>query len=226
MSDPAPTLRVIGIEKSFPGVQALKRASLDVHRGEIHGLVGENGAGKSTLMRVLAGVFRPTAGESCSTRRPSSSRALAMRTITGSRWSIRTLGWSRTLMSRRIFGLAASRGVVSSSTDDASKLRPSNSRPPRVADSPRCVGAKPRFRRTADRGDRACTHDRSAVPDPRRADLRSRPRRDGEAVRHSPPAPRGGKSLIFISHRLAGGALARRPDHGDEGRRGGRHSRA
>ena len=63
MSDPAPALRVIGIEKSFPGVQALKRASLDVHRGEIHGLVGENGAGKSTLMRVLAGVFRPTAGE-------------------------------------------------------------------------------------------------------------------------------------------------------------------
>ena len=63
MSDPAATLRVIGIEKSFPGVLALKGVSLDVHRGEIHGLVGENGAGKSTLMRVLAGFFRPTAGQ-------------------------------------------------------------------------------------------------------------------------------------------------------------------
>ena len=63
MSEPAAALRVIGIEKSFPGVLALKGVSFDVHRGEIHGLVGENGAGKSTLMRVLAGFFRPTAGQ-------------------------------------------------------------------------------------------------------------------------------------------------------------------
>jgi ribose transport system ATP-binding protein len=62
MTNSASALRVVGIEMRFPGVLALRGASFDVHRGEIHGLVGENGAGKSTLMRVLAGFHRPSAG--------------------------------------------------------------------------------------------------------------------------------------------------------------------
>jgi putative multiple sugar transport system ATP-binding protein len=45
------------ITKTFSGVAALKNVSLDVDRGEIHGIVGENGAGKSTLMNVLSGVY-------------------------------------------------------------------------------------------------------------------------------------------------------------------------
>ncbi|WP_424922792.1 sugar ABC transporter ATP-binding protein [Aeromicrobium phragmitis] len=40
----------------------LRGASLDVHPGEVVGLVGENGAGKSTLMKILAGVHEPDAG--------------------------------------------------------------------------------------------------------------------------------------------------------------------
>jgi len=55
-------MRVEDISKSFGVVQALRRVSLDVRRGEILALVGENGAGKSTLMRILEGVFTPDHG--------------------------------------------------------------------------------------------------------------------------------------------------------------------
>lgn len=51
------------ISKSFSGVQALKDASLNLNKGEIHVLIGENGAGKSTLMKVLLGLYTADSGE-------------------------------------------------------------------------------------------------------------------------------------------------------------------
>ena len=57
-----PLLEVIGLQKHFGGVQALKGVDLKVRAGEVHGLVGANGAGKSTLIRILAGVTLPDAG--------------------------------------------------------------------------------------------------------------------------------------------------------------------
>ena len=56
-------LRVAGVSKAFPGVQALSDVSLDVKQGEILALVGENGAGKSTLIHILAGAYHPDAGQ-------------------------------------------------------------------------------------------------------------------------------------------------------------------
>jgi inositol transport system ATP-binding protein len=55
-------LKMTGISKHFPGVQALDNVSLEVAPGEIHGLLGENGAGKSTLLKILSGAYHPDAG--------------------------------------------------------------------------------------------------------------------------------------------------------------------
>ncbi|MCE1195939.1 sugar ABC transporter ATP-binding protein, partial [bacterium] len=48
--------------KSFPGVRALDKVSIEVRRGTVHGIVGENGAGKSTLMKILSGVYQKDSG--------------------------------------------------------------------------------------------------------------------------------------------------------------------
>ena len=58
-----PLLEMRGIDKRFPGVQALNDVSLDLHLGEVHVLLGENGAGKSTLIKVLSGAYPPDSGE-------------------------------------------------------------------------------------------------------------------------------------------------------------------
>ncbi len=55
-------LQMVDICKSFPGVKALDKVSLTVHRGTVHALMGENGAGKSTLMKCLFGMYNKDKG--------------------------------------------------------------------------------------------------------------------------------------------------------------------
>ncbi len=61
MTGPA-AVRVSGVSKRYPGVQALDGVDVEVLPGEVHVLLGENGAGKSTLVKVLSGAVQPDAG--------------------------------------------------------------------------------------------------------------------------------------------------------------------
>jgi len=80
-------LEMMGIDKAFPGVQALDKVDFTLRRGEIHCLVGENGAGKSTLIKVLTGVDHPEAGkifldgEEIHTRSPQHAQTLGISTV-------------------------------------------------------------------------------------------------------------------------------------------------
>ncbi|MDX6581936.1 MAG: D-xylose transport system ATP-binding protein [Solirubrobacterales bacterium] len=58
-----PLLALKGISKSFGAVEALKDVDLEVHAGEVIGLVGDNGAGKSTLIKSISGAQPPDSGE-------------------------------------------------------------------------------------------------------------------------------------------------------------------
>jgi simple sugar transport system ATP-binding protein len=57
-----PILSAVELYKHFGGLVAVDRVSLEVHPGEVVGLLGDNGAGKSTLIKMISGVYRPDGG--------------------------------------------------------------------------------------------------------------------------------------------------------------------
>lgn len=63
MSAPAqPVLEVTDVVKTYGGVRALKKVSLQLVPGEVHCLAGENGSGKSTLIKIISGVEKQDSG--------------------------------------------------------------------------------------------------------------------------------------------------------------------
>ncbi|WP_218938038.1 sugar ABC transporter ATP-binding protein [Actinomyces culturomici] len=63
MAAAAPLIEIRGLVKQFGTTQALKGVDFTLMPHSIHALLGQNGAGKSTLIKVLSGLYPPTAGE-------------------------------------------------------------------------------------------------------------------------------------------------------------------
>jgi branched-chain amino acid transport system ATP-binding protein len=55
-------LEIAGVSKSFGGVQAVTRVSLEVRTGELLSVIGPNGAGKTTVLNMISGFYHPDQG--------------------------------------------------------------------------------------------------------------------------------------------------------------------
>src|SRR2546426_700451 len=58
-----PLVELRNIQVAFGGVRAVAGVTIDLHAGEVVGVVGGNGAGKTTLMRTLSGARPPDSGQ-------------------------------------------------------------------------------------------------------------------------------------------------------------------
>jgi ABC-2 type transport system ATP-binding protein len=56
-------IRTRRLTKRYGSLTAVDNLDLEVHRGEIFGLLGQNGAGKTTTILMLLGLTEPTSGE-------------------------------------------------------------------------------------------------------------------------------------------------------------------
>jgi D-xylose transport system ATP-binding protein len=87
VAERTPLVEMRGINVAYGGVHAVRDVTIDVHAGEVIGLVGGNGAGKSTLMKVLSGAHPADSGEvfvdgkAVSIRNPRDAKAQNIETI-------------------------------------------------------------------------------------------------------------------------------------------------
>jgi len=56
-------LEIKHVYKSYDDKEVLSDITFEIHKGEIHGLIGENSAGKTTLIKCLTGIYRTDKGE-------------------------------------------------------------------------------------------------------------------------------------------------------------------
>ena len=82
-----PLVEMTDISIAFGGIKAVDHASINLHRGEVVGLLGHNGAGKSTLIKILSGAYKRDAadikinGEPASISNPRDAKAYGIETI-------------------------------------------------------------------------------------------------------------------------------------------------
>src|ERR1700689_4242004 len=84
---PPPLVEMRDVSIAFGGIKAVDQASVDLHPGEVVGLLGHNGAGKSTLIKALSGAYRREAGtilidgEEATINNPRDAKAYGIETI-------------------------------------------------------------------------------------------------------------------------------------------------
>ena len=82
-----PLVEMRDISIAFGGVKAVDNVSVDLHAGEVVGLLGHNGAGKLTLIKILSGAYPKDSGEiringeAVEIHNPRDARALNIETI-------------------------------------------------------------------------------------------------------------------------------------------------
>ena len=197
------TAGLAGVTKSFGGTVAVRDVSLELHPGEVLALLGENGAGKSTCVKLLAGVYRPDAGEVVLDGQPVHLHA----PLDAQRHGIAVMHQHPGLfpdlsVAENIFighahrppGPARSRrmrrdarrlldmvGLAADPDDAAGRL--AQLRAAAGRDRPRAVGERPR-------------------PDHGRADRRAVAARGRPAVRRGRRSARPGVAMMFVGHRM------------------------
>ncbi len=84
---PTILLRINNIKKTYKGkditIEALKGVTLDIHKGEVLGLLGVNGAGKTTLSSIIATLHPPTSGDITMNGKTIYDDVIAYRSILG-----------------------------------------------------------------------------------------------------------------------------------------------
>lgn len=58
-----PVLKAEHLSIQFGGLKAVTDFNMEIHKGELVGLIGPNGSGKTTVFNMLTGVYQPTSGE-------------------------------------------------------------------------------------------------------------------------------------------------------------------
>jgi len=79
----APLLQASALSRRFGGLVAVDGVSLDLHRGQIHAVIGTNGAGKSTLINLLSGEIPVSNGEIRLDGKPITTLAQPLRARAG-----------------------------------------------------------------------------------------------------------------------------------------------
>jgi len=56
-------LSIKNLNKHFGSLHAIKNVSLEIHKGNVYGILGPNGSGKSTTLGIVLNVVNKTSGE-------------------------------------------------------------------------------------------------------------------------------------------------------------------